>query len=65
MTPRQGNRLPKTFSDALARKLNGACKDGEGCSLECAGIGWCGHCWDSAAAKARHGAPDDAPGNTV
>lgn len=54
MTSRQDNRLPKTFSDALARRLNGACKDGDGCGLECERIGWCDRCWDAAAKTRRN-----------
>lgn len=45
--------LPKAFSDALARRLNRACLAGDGCDGSCAGIGWCGRCWASAASGGR------------
>lgn len=39
--------LPKTFTDALIRRLNEACEARE-CEEECAHIGWCGACWEEA-----------------
>ena len=50
-----GKALPKTFGDALVKKLNRACRQGEGCGLSCSGIGWCPECWSAASRRGRAG----------